>query len=220
MAIKQCLDSDFKIQREEKNIAWKIWQEIKDRLKFYHDFTTLTAEELMRDAHKYLSMEKNTYTLEVVDVIVFAVANALNINIQIWQNDNGFLKVLAINPTAQQSPATIHLMFTRDVNPAHDPLNTNSHYDSIVTSTKSQPDYNNNYLYGTEISDELKCYNAKHPGKTFSLEMDLFAFVVTRKVSQLPYNCDGICKCEISCPFHLWKVKVKDGCYWHTNWSG
>ena len=76
-------------------------------------------------------------------------------------------------------------MFTRDVNPALDPLNTNSHYDLIVTSTKSQPDYNNNYLIETEISDELKCYNAKHPSETFSLEMDLFAFVVMRKVPQL-----------------------------------
>ena len=101
MAIKQCLDSDFKIQREEKNIAQKIWQEIKDQLNFYHDFTALTAEELMRDAHRCLSMKKNMYTLEVVDVIVFAAANALNINIQMWQNDNGFLKVLAINPSAQ-----------------------------------------------------------------------------------------------------------------------
>ena len=41
------------------------------------------------------------YTLEVFDSIVFAVANALNINIEIWQNDNGFLKVLAINPGTQ-----------------------------------------------------------------------------------------------------------------------
>ena len=63
-----------------------------------------SPEELMRDAHKYLSLKKNTYTLEVVDVIVFAVTNALNINIQIWQNDNGFLKVLATNPSAQRSP--------------------------------------------------------------------------------------------------------------------
>ena len=219
LAIKQSLDSDFQIQREDKNIARKIWKEIKDRLNFYREFTTLTPEQLMRDAHKYLSMKKNTYTLEVVDVIVFAAANALNINIKIWENDNGFLKVLAINPSAQQSPATIHLMFTWDKNPALDPLNTNSHYDSIVTCTKSQPDYNENYLDETQISDEHKCYNAKHPGKTFSLEMDLFAFVVTRKVPQLPYNCDGVCKFEISCPFHLWKAKVKDGCYWHTNWS-
>ena len=167
MAIKQCLDSDFQIQREENNIAQKIWQEIKDQLNFYHDFTTLTAEELMRDAHKYLSMKKNTHTLEVVDVIVFAAANELNINIQIWQNDNGFLKVLAINPSAQWSPVTIHLMFTQDVNPTLDPLNTNSHYDLIVTSTKSQPDYNDNYLNKTEISDKLKHYNAKHPDETF-----------------------------------------------------
>ena len=92
MAIKQCLDFDFIIQREEKNIAQKIWQEIKDRLNFYRDFTTLTPEELMRDDHKYLSMKKNTYTLEVVDVIVFAVANALNINIHIWQNATGSWK--------------------------------------------------------------------------------------------------------------------------------
>ena len=132
------------------------------------------------------------YTLEVVDVIVFAAANALNINIKIWQNDNGFLKVLAINPSAQQLPVTIHLMFTKDVNPALDPLNTNSHYDSTVTSTKSQLDYNDNYLNETEISDKLKCYNAKHPVETFSLEMNLFAFVVTKKVPQLPYNCNGV----------------------------
>ena len=102
------------------------------------------------------------------------------------------------------------------MNPALNPLNTNSHYDLIVTSTKSQPDYNKNYLIETEISDKLKHYNAKHPGETFSLEMDLFAFVVMRKVPQLPHNCDGVCKFEISYPFHLWKAKVKDGCYWHT----
>ena len=73
-------------------------------------------------------------------------------------------------------------MFNQDANPALDPLSTNSHHDSIVTSTKSQPDYDDNYLHETEISEELKCYNAKHPGETFSLQMDLFAFVVTRKV--------------------------------------
>ena len=76
-------------------------------------------------------------------------------------------------------------MFTKDVNPALNPLYTNSHTDSIVTNTKSQPDYNDNYLDETEISHKLKCYNAKHPGETFSLEMDLFAFVGKRKVSQL-----------------------------------
>ena len=111
-------------------------------------------------------------------------------------------------------------MFTWDAIPALNPFNTNSYYDSIVTSTKIEPDYDDNYLDQTEISEEVKCYDAKHLGETFSLEMDLFAFVVMRKFPQLPSNCDGVCKFQISCPFHLWKAKVKDGCYWHTNWSG
>ena len=72
-----------KFKEKKKVLLSKIWQEIKDRLNFYHDFTTLTAEELMRDTHKYLSMKKNMYALEVFDVIVFAAANALNINIPI-----------------------------------------------------------------------------------------------------------------------------------------
>ena len=70
-------------------------------------------------------------------------------------------------------------MFT--TNPALDPHNTNSHYDLIVTSAKSQPDYDNNYLDETEILEELKHYNAMHPGETFLLEMDLFAFVIMKK---------------------------------------
>ena len=51
--------------------------------------------------------KKNTYTLEVVDVIVCAAANALNINIKIFQEQEGFLKMLAIEPRMMPSPATI-----------------------------------------------------------------------------------------------------------------
>ena len=62
LAIKQSLDSDFQIQREEKNIAQKIWKEIKDRVNFYCEFTTLTPEQLMRDAHKSFYEEEYVYT--------------------------------------------------------------------------------------------------------------------------------------------------------------
>ena len=98
-------------------------------------------------------------------------------------------------------------MFTQDVNPALNPLNTNSHYDSIVTSTKSQPDYNNNYLDETEISDKLKCYNAKHPSETFSIEMDLFAFVVTRKVHN--YHITAMVFANLKSPAHFTYGKQK-----------
>ena len=80
LAIKECLDVDFDIKRDEKNIACKIWQELKDSFNYYADFTTQNATDLLNDAQQYLSMKRNTYTLEVVDVIVCAAANALNLN--------------------------------------------------------------------------------------------------------------------------------------------
>ena len=82
LAIKKCLEVDFDINKDEKNIARKIWQEVKDSVNYYTDFTTLTSTELLTDARRYLSMKRNTYTLEVVDVIVCATSNALNINIK------------------------------------------------------------------------------------------------------------------------------------------
>ena len=77
LAIKKCLEVDFDINKDEKNIARKIWQEVKNSVNYYTDFTTQTSTELLTDAWRYLSMKKNTYTLEVVDVIVCATANAL-----------------------------------------------------------------------------------------------------------------------------------------------
>ena len=62
LAIKQSLDSDFQIQREEKNIAQKIWKEIKDRVNFYHEFTTLTPEQLMRCPQISFYEEEYIYT--------------------------------------------------------------------------------------------------------------------------------------------------------------
>ena len=68
-AIKKCLEVNFDIKGDEKNIACKIWKELKDSLSFYSDFTTQNPMDLLNDAHQYLSMKRNTYTLEVVDVM-------------------------------------------------------------------------------------------------------------------------------------------------------
>ena len=106
LAIKKCLEVDFDIKRDEKNIVHKIWKELKDYLSFYSDFTTQNPMNLLNDAQQYLFMKRNTYTLKVVDVIVCTAANALNINIKIFQEQEGFLKILAIKPTMTLSPAT------------------------------------------------------------------------------------------------------------------
>ena len=59
-------------------------------------------------------MKRNTYTLEIVDVIVCAAANALNLNIKIFQEHEVFLKIIALEPTRTPLPATIYMMFLRD----------------------------------------------------------------------------------------------------------
>ena len=81
---------DFYIKRDEKNIVCKILKELKDSLSFYSDFATQNPMDLLNDARHYLSMRRNTYTLQVVDVIVCTAANALNINIKIFQEQEGF----------------------------------------------------------------------------------------------------------------------------------
>ena len=138
-------------------------------------------------------MKRNTYTLEVVDVIVCAAANALNLNIKIFQEHKGFLKIIPLEPTRTPSPATIYMMFLRDSKPLLDPRNNNAHYNAIIkTASNKDPDFHDQYVDETEVSAELSKYNASHAGETFYLTDELFDFVVTKKVPQLPYNIDGI----------------------------
>ena len=200
LAIKECLDVNFDIKRDVKNIVQKIWQELKDPVNYYADFITQNAADLLNDARWYLSMKRNTYTLEVVDVIVCAAANALNLNIKIFQEQEGFLKIIALEPTRTPSPATIYMMFLRDSKPLLDPRNNNAHYNAIVkTALNKDPDFPNQYVDETEVSSELSKSNASHAGETFYLTDELFDFVVTKKVPQLPYNIDGIGQFEIAC---------------------
>ena len=86
LAIKKCLEVDFDIKKHEKNVEHRIWKELKGSLSFYSDFTP----QNLNDAWRYLSMKRNTSTLEVVDVIVSTAANALNRNIKIFQEQEGF----------------------------------------------------------------------------------------------------------------------------------
>ena len=129
--------------------------------------------------------------------------------------------MLAIEPRTTPSPATIYMLFARDLKPQLDPNNTNAHYNAIVTTqSNNSPDFDEGYFDETQVSQELSKYNASHSGETFYLTDELFDFVITKRVPQLPYNIDGIARFEISCEERFWKKRVKDGHYWNTNWSG
>ena len=85
------------------------------------------------------------------------------------------------------------MMFLRDSKPLLDPRNNNAHYNVIIkTASNKDPDFHDQYVDETEVSAELSKYNASHAGETFYLTDELFDFVLTMKVPQLPYNIDGI----------------------------
>ena len=145
--------------------------------------------DLLNDAQQYLSMKRNIYTLEVVDVIVCTAANALNINIKIFQEQEGFFKILAIEPTKTPSPATIYMLLVRDSKPLLDPRNTNAHYNAIFnTALNKDPDFDHQYVDETEVSPELSKYNVSHAGETFYLADELFDLLLQRKYD----NCHTI----------------------------
>ena len=110
-------------------------------------------------------------------------ANALSLNIKIFHEQEGFLKILAIEATRTPSPATIYLLFVRDSKPLLDPRNANAHYNAIVnTALNKDPDFDHQYVDETEVSTKLSKYNVSHAGETFYLTDELFDFVVTKKV--------------------------------------
>ena len=111
------------------------------------------------------------------------------LNIKIFQEHEGFLKIIALEPTRTPSPATIYMMFLRDSKPLLDPRNNNA---IIKATSNKDPDFHDQYVDETEVSAELSKYNASHAGETFYLTDELFDFVVTKKVPQLLYNIDGI----------------------------
>ena len=92
------------------------------------------------------------------------------------------------------------MLFLRDSKPLLDPKNTNAHYNAIVNiALNKDPDSDHQYVDEPEVSPELSKYNVSHAGETLYLTDELFNFVVTKKVQQLPYNIDGIGQYKIAC---------------------
>ena len=114
-------------------IANRIWKEVNERIIFYVHFICgerNKPDDVLEDVHKYI--EEKSYTIPVADLIVGAAANALNINIKIYENDKGVKKEIDFEPDNVHSSVTVHLLYSRDSNPDADPNNLTSHYDALV----------------------------------------------------------------------------------------
>ena len=132
-SIMQALKLAHDIHIDHTTIANKIWKEINERIIFYVHFICgerNKPDDVLEDVHKYI--EEKNYTIPVADLIVGAAANALNINIKIYENDKGVKKEIDFEPDNAHSSVTVHLLYSHDSNPDADPNNLTSHYDALV----------------------------------------------------------------------------------------
>ena len=129
----QALKLDHDIHINHRTISNRIWKEVNKRIVFYIHFICgerNKLDDVLEDVCKYI--EEKDYAIPVADSIVGAAANALNINLKIYENDKGVKKEIDFEQDNGQSLVTLHLLYSHDSNPAGDPDNLTSHYDALV----------------------------------------------------------------------------------------
>ena len=91
--------------------------EVKNRIYFYCEFVSGQNENSIMKDVKYLCMKDKSYDMPVVDLILGAATNALNVNISIVQRSNENVNTIEFQLTQRPSTKTIYLLFHRDSNP-------------------------------------------------------------------------------------------------------
>ena len=83
----------------------KILDELYENAHKYKDYHTGSVRKLIEDSIKYLKEMK--YTLDIVDVVVGACANALKVNLYIFQRENDNCSLI---PTYRLTVASLQIV--------------------------------------------------------------------------------------------------------------
>ena len=129
--VKHCLAWDLDIQYLLDEISDKIFDEICDHSELYTQFHTNSKQELISDTLKYLN--NWMYTIDVVDIVIQACANALKINLYIYEH-TGSRSILI--PTYSKCPSNrnIFLLYNHLGESSH---GGGDHYSAIVEDSAS-----------------------------------------------------------------------------------
>ena len=130
--------------------------EIKNRILFYNDFApNQTSTSILKTIYDYLK-KQGLYMLLIIDIMLSACATALNVNIRVWQNDNGFKNILQFDVYLTPSQKTIHLLYTRALNAegtpdaSLDPNNLCHHYDALILKSGTVDDEEDDGLFPSD----------------------------------------------------------------------
>ena len=244
-SIMQALKLDHNIHIDHGTIVNRIWKEINEQIIFYVHFICgerNKLDDVLDDVRKYI--EEKNYILPVADLIVGAAANALNINIKIYENDKGVKKEIDFEPDNAHSSVTVHLLYSCNSHPDADPNNLTSHYDALVlrddepmSGQQNEPLESDTpiiLLHDTTLHEDMYMDPTKilkdlsksievsdeilkyniEPGQRNVLDMSVYTGMAVKRVAFQPYAIDGNVVHEIVCKKHEWHRKHEDGRYW------
>ena len=84
-----CLQKDLSVEISTKSIACMIFTKSKTVIFYAQFLPNYSTNDILKNVEKYLRKKEKCCTMEVVDIVIGAAANALNVNIKIFQNSNG-----------------------------------------------------------------------------------------------------------------------------------
>ena len=146
-SVKHCLSRDLDVNYTIDEISDKIFEEVCDNAEEYSKFHTNSKWQLISDMLKYLN--DRIYTIDIVDVAVQACANALKVNLYIYEQTGP--KVILI-PTYSKiaSNRNIFLLYNRLGGSVHG----GDHYSAIV-EPKASPEEITNIVMFSQIRMQL-----------------------------------------------------------------
>ena len=145
-AVQQAIDKIWASKIHTMPKQENIWMEIENRILFYNNFSPKqTSTSILKTIYDYFK-KWGSYILPIIDIMLPACATALNINIRVWQNDNGFKNILQFDVYPTPSQKTIHLLYTRTLNAegipdaSLDPNNLCHHFDALILKSGTDDD--------------------------------------------------------------------------------
>ena len=125
-AVRTCLLIDYKEEIPVEKLIKKLMNKLYERVNYYSSFHQGGIQKLLKDAKKFI--KKRKYSLDVVDVCIAATANALKVNLYIFEKINNKVQIIKHKCSCVDTDKTIYLHYTHTPNTNH----LGDHYDAIV----------------------------------------------------------------------------------------
>ena len=131
-SVRLCLERDVGKFMSHEDLVALIMSEIYERCFEYKDFHNGSIESLIKDAEKYLN--KGQFVLSVVDVVIAATANALKVNLVLYQKMGEYVGIVNHKCKLMESSTYVYMKYRRNGGNFHG----FDHYQPIVPKIRGR----------------------------------------------------------------------------------